>query len=112
MARSHGFDLSHFAEDAQDRFGRQFANLAKDASHLSDALSRYSGGARHDLAHLAHDLADGALHQGSVAAQVLGKQAWKAGQAVRRDPAPTVAAIVGIACLVSLVRASNGARRH
>lgn len=111
MARSRGFDLSHFTDDAQDRFGRQFSSLARDASHLSDALSRYSAGARHDVGHFAHDLADGAMHQGAVAARVLGKQAWKAGKAVRRDPAPTMAALVGIACLVTLVMAS-GSRRH
>ncbi len=111
MARSHGFDLSHFTDDAQDRFGRQFSSLARDASHLSDALSRYSAGARHDVSHLAHDFADGAMHQGAIAARVLGKQAWKAGKAVRRDPAPTMAALVGLACLVTLVMAS-GSRRH
>lgn len=111
MARSRGFDLSHFADDAQERLGRQFSSLTRDARHLSDALSRYSAGTRQDVGHLAHDLADGALHQGAVAARLLGKQAWRAGKAVRRDPAPTMAALVGIACLVSLVMAS-GARRH
>ena len=111
MAHSRGFDLSQFTDDAQDRFGRQFSSLARDASHLSDALSRYTAGARHDVGHLAHDFADGAMHQGAIAARVLGKQAWKAGKAVRRDPAPTMAALVGLACLVSLVMAS-GNRRH
>lgn len=111
MAHSRGFDLSHFTDDAQDRFGRQFASLARDASHLSNALARYSNGARHDVGHFAHDVADEALHQGAVAARVLGKQAWRAGKAVRRDPAPTMAALIGIACLVSLVMTSNS-RRH
>lgn len=111
MARSRGFDLSHFTDDAQERFGRQFSSLARDASHLSNALSRYGAGARHDVSHFAQDLADGALQQGAVAARALGKQAWRAGKAVRRDPAPTMAALVGIACLVSLVMASGARRR-
>jgi hypothetical protein len=112
MAHARGFDLSHFSNDAQNRFGRQVSSLARDASHLSDALSRYSADVRHDAGHLAHDLADEALHQGAVAARVLGKQAWRAGKAVRRDPAPTMAALVGIACLVSLVMASGNSRRR
>lgn len=111
MARSRGFDLAHFTDDAQDRFGRQFSSLARDAGHLSDALNRYTSGARHDFGHVAHDLADGAMHQGAVAARVLGKQAWRAGKAVRKDPAPTLAAVVGLACLVSLVMASGTRRR-
>lgn len=111
MAHSRGFDLSHFTDDAQDRFGRRFASLARDASHLSEALGRYSNDARHDVGHIAHDLADEAMHQGAIAARILGKQAWRAGKAVRRDPAPTMAALIGIACLVSLVMTSNS-RRH
>ena len=112
MAHSRGFDLSHFSNDAQDRFGRQFSSLARDAGHLSEALRRYSADARHEVGHLAHDVANEALHQGAIAARVLGKQAWKAGKAVRRDPAPTMAALVGVACLVSLVMASGNRRRH
>jgi hypothetical protein len=111
MAHSRGFDLSHFTDDAQERFGRQFASLARDAGHLSSAMARYGNGARHDVSHLAHDFADEALHQGAAAARVLGKQAWKAGKAVRRDPAPTMAAVVGIACLITLVMASGSRRR-
>lgn len=111
MAHSRGFDLSRFTDDAQDNFGRQFSSLARDASQLSKALNRYSAGARHDVSHLAHDLADGALHQGAVAARVLGRQARNAGRAVRNDPVPAVVAVAGLACLVSLVLAS-GARRH
>lgn len=111
MAHSRGFDLSRFTDDAQDRFGRQFASLAHDASQLSNALARYGNGARHDVGHFAHDLADSAMQQGVVAARVLGKQAWKAGKAVRRDPAPALAAVVGLACLVTLVMASGTRRR-
>lgn len=103
-------DLSHFADAAQDRIGRQLSSLARDTQHLSDVLARYTDQKRHDLGHVAHELADEALQQGAVAAQVLGKQAWKMGKAVRRDPVPAVAAVVGVACLLSLVM-SSGARR-
>lgn len=112
MAHSRGFDLSHFTDSAQDRFGRQFSSLARDASHLSDALNRYTNGARHDVGHMAHDIADEALHQGAVAARILGKQAWRAGKAVRRDPVPTVVAVAGLACLISLVMSSGNSHRH
>lgn len=104
------FDLSHFTDTAQDRFGRQFSSLARDTRHLSDALARYASHQRRDLGHFAHDFADDAWQHGAVAARVLGKQAWKAGKAVRRDPAPAVAAVVGLACLVTLVM-SSGSRR-
>jgi uncharacterized protein YukE len=110
MAYSPGFDLSHFADDSQDRFGRQFAGLSRDAQRLSDALSRYTDSTRHDLGHVAHDFADEAWRQGRVAARVFGRQAWKAGKAVRRDPVPATVAVIGLACLLSLVTSS--AHRH
>lgn len=109
MVHSRGFDLSHLAEGAQDRFGRQFASLARDARHLSESLARYTDSTRNDLGHIAHDFADQAWHQGAVAARVLGKQARKAGKAVRKDPVPAAVALVGLACLLSLV-ASSGRR--
>lgn len=110
MGYSRSFDLSRFTEDAQDRFGSKFSSLARDAGHLAEALNRHSRGARHDLGHYAHDFADGALQQGATAARALGKQAWRAGNAVRKDPVPTVVALAGMACLLSLVM-SSGSRR-
>lgn len=104
------FDLSQFTDAAQSRFGNQFSGLARDVRHLSEALSRYTDHTRRDLGHFAHDFADDALLQGARAARIVGKQAWKAGKAVRRDPAPTVAALIGLACLVTLVM-SSGKRR-
>jgi hypothetical protein len=50
--------------------------------------------------------ADEAWAQGRVAARVLGRQAWKAGKAVRRDPVPATMAVIGLACLLSLLTAS------
>ena len=111
MAYSRGFDLSHFSDTAQDRFGRQFSGLARDAGHLQQALSRFSDDARHDVGRVAHDFADEAMHQGAIAARVLGKQAWKAGKAVRKDPVPAVVAVAGLACLLSLVMSSGSRRR-
>ncbi|MBN9311248.1 MAG: hypothetical protein J0I99_10420 [Devosia sp.] len=107
MAHSRGFDLSHLADGTQERFGRQFASLASEARHLSEALARYTESARHDLGHVAHDLADQAVQKGAVAARVMGRQAWKAGKAVRNDPVPVVVALVGLACLLSLVVSSG-----
>ncbi len=110
MAHSRGFDLSRITDDAQDRFGRQFAGLARDMRHFSDSLSRYADNTRHDIGHVAHDFVDEAWEQGRVAAHALGKQARKAGRAVRRDPVPAAVALIGLACLVSLVATSTHRR--
>ena len=102
--------LSGLYDDTQSTLSRRLGELARDAGHLSRSLEKYGDGARHDISRFAHDAADVALEQGAVAARALGKQAWRAGKAVRKDPVPTVVALAGLACLVSLVMSSGNSR--
>jgi len=111
MANFPGFELPHLSEHTQHRLGRQVASLARDAGHLSDALARYASSTRHDVGRIAHDVADEALHQGTAAAKVIGKQAWKAGRAVQKDPLPAVMAVAAIACVLRLVLSGPSRRR-
>lgn len=105
-----GLNLPGLYDDAQSGLTRRLSALAREASGISRSLERFGHGAGRDLSHVAHDMADGALHGGAVAARVLGKQAWRAGRAVRRDPVPAVVAVAGLACLISLIM-SPGSRR-
>ena len=113
------YDLPFLDHRAQHRLDRQLGGLAREAGRISELLSRYSSRAQRDAGHyahdagrFAHDLADEAWKQGSVAAKVLGKQALRAGKAVRKDPMPAVVAVAGFACLLSLVLASGRASRR
>jgi hypothetical protein len=103
--------LTGLYDDTQSSLSRRLGALAREASGISRSLERFGDGARHDVSHFAHDAADLALHQGSAAARALGKQAWRAGKAVRKDPVPTVVAVAGLACLLSLVMSSGSSRR-
>lgn len=104
-------ELPHFRDTANDRFGRHLAGLSRDAAHFTEAVRHQAAGTGHDAARFAHELADGAIQQGAVAAKVLGKQALQMGKAVRRNPLPTVVAVIGIACLASLI-ATSWSQRH
>ena len=106
------FDRTGFADDATQRIGRQLASLSREASHVTESLRRLTANTGRDAGHYAHDLADQALHQGTAVARVVGKQAWRAGRAVSRDPAPAIAAVVGVACLLTLVLGSGKRSRR
>jgi hypothetical protein len=110
------YDLPFLDHHAQHRLNRQIGSLAREAGQISELLSRFSSRAQRDAGHYAHDvgraaheLADEAWQQGAVAARVLGKQALRAGKAVRNDPIPAVVAVAGLACLLSLALASGRA---
>ena len=75
---------------------RQIANLRHDMAGVSRAVSRYG-------AHTAGDLGDQLWHQGEVVAQKLGRQAMKAGKAVKDDPVPAVVAVAGFALFMRLI---------
>lgn len=104
------YDLPFLDNSTQRRLGRQVSSLASDAGHITDLLGRFTANARREAQHYGHDLADGALHQGAVAARVLGKQAMRAGRAVGRDPVPAIVAVAGLACLLTLVTSSGKSR--
>lgn len=98
MSGFGGFDLNFSHND----MNHQLAGMRREAAKLSDNLARLARHTGHDMARSGHDLTDLAMAQLPVAARLIGRQAKKAGKAVRRDPVPTVVAMVGIACLASL----------
>jgi len=104
-----GLNLPGLYDDAQSSLGKRLNSLAREASGISRSLEHFGSGARRDFGHAAHDFAD----YGQVAARMIGKKAWKAGKAVRKDPVPAVVAVAGLACVVSLLMSSgsNKARR-
>jgi len=75
---------------------RQLASLRQDVSGVSRAVARYG-------AHTADNVGDELWHQGELIARRLGKQAIKAGRAVKEDPVPAVVALAGFACFLRLV---------
>ena len=75
---------------------RQLSHLRHDLSGISRAVSRYG-------AHAASDVGDQLWHQGEVVARQLGRQAAKAGKAVKDDPVPAVVAVAGFALFMRLI---------
>lgn len=107
------YDLPFLDNSTQRQISRQVSSLARDAGHITELLSRFTANARREAGHYGHDLADEAWHQGAVAAKVIGKQALRAGRAVRKDPVPAVVAVAGLACLMALLTsAGRSSRRH
>lgn len=79
-----------------EELSRQLSSLRHDMAGVSRAVSRYG-------AHTATDVGDQLWHQGEVVARQLGKQAVKAGRAVKDDPVPAVVALAGFALFLRLV---------
>lgn len=106
------YDLPFLDHHSQRRLNRQVSSLARDAGHITDLLGRFTDNARREAGHYTHDLADEAWQHGAAAAKVIGRQAWRAGKAVGKDPVPAVIAVAGLACLLSLVASSGRASRR
>lgn len=85
--------------DLED-IARQLSSLRHDVSGVSRAVGRYG-------AHTASDFGDQLWHQGEAVARQLGRQAKKAGRAVKNDPMPAVVAVAGFACLLRLALGSK-----
>ena len=92
MARSrHWTDALDIEE-----LSRQLSTLRHDVAGVSRAVSRYGS-------HTAHDVGDQLWHQGEIVARQLGKQAKKAGKAVKEDPVPAIVAVAGFALFLNLL---------
>jgi HJR/Mrr/RecB family endonuclease len=82
-----------------------------DLVHQISALRRDLTGSSRSLVrsatHTAADFGEDLLHQGERVARGVGKQAMRAGHAIQKDPVPTVVALAGFACLMSLILASK-----
>lgn len=103
LSKSYLRDARHFSRDVEDRMTRQLSHLSHEVGSISQALRRLGGETRHEAGHLAHEFADQAWQQGAIAAKLLGKQARKAGKAVREDPVPSIVAVAGFALFLNLV---------
>lgn len=92
MARSrHWTDALDIEE-----LSRQLSSLRRDVAGVSRSVSRYGS-------NTAHDVGDQLWHQGEIVARQIGRQARKAGKAVKNDPVPAVVAIAGFALFLNLV---------
>lgn len=79
---------------------RELAALSGEAGRRGQKLAERYG---HQLQHGAGEIGDALVHQGAAVARQVGRQARRAGQAVRNDPAPAVAAAIAVACVASLL---------
>lgn len=79
-----------------DELTRQLSSLRRDVAGVSKNVTRYG-------AHAAHDVGDQLWHGGEVVARQLGRQAKKAGKAVKEDPIPAIVAVAGFALFLNLV---------
>jgi hypothetical protein len=79
-----------------DDLAHQISSLRHEVAGVSRSVGRYGS-------HAAHDVGDQLWHQGEIAAKLLGRQAKKAGKAVREDPVPAVVAVAGFALFLNLV---------
>ncbi|WP_417308936.1 hypothetical protein [Devosia sp.] len=109
MAKSNR-NIAAWTQQAEDRLSRQIANLGQEASSIAETLGRYSARAGHNAGHFIHDVAEDAAHGTAVVASRAGRQAARAGRAVGKDPLPAVAAVAGLACLLSLLLGSRSRR--
>lgn len=92
MARSrHWSDALDLEE-----LSRQLSSLRRDVAGVSRAVTRYGS-------HTAHDVGNQLWHGGELVARQLGRQARKAGKAVKDDPVPAIVAVAGFALLLNLL---------
>lgn len=93
--------------EVSDNVSHHLAALRREVMALSGDAGRYGHtladryGPR--LAHGAGEIGEALAQQGAVVARQLGRQAKRVGRAAKHDPATTLAAVVGVACLASLV---------
>lgn len=92
-----------FSDIARDRLGRQVSALSDEVGSISEAIQKLARRTSREAGHIARDVTEEALHHGAAAARGLARSAGKATRAVKHDPLPAVAIVVGIACLFSLL---------
>ncbi len=68
-----------------------------------DHLGQFARQTRAIAEPVLHQAADYARHEGAVIAKVAGKQALRAGRAVKADPVPAIVGAIGIALFASLL---------
>lgn len=101
------FARRDWRDDVSDNVAHHLSALRHEVAALSGQAGRYG----HQLAdrygpqiaHGASEIGGALVQQGAAMAQQLGRQARRASRAVKDDPVPTVAAVVAVACLASLL---------
>ena len=97
------FQRSTWQHDAEEQLSHQLSRLSRDVADISRAVQHFGTDARHEAGAAAADLLDGAWHQGEIVARRLGRQAQRAGKAVREDPVPAIVAVAGFVLLLNLL---------
>jgi hypothetical protein len=101
------FARRDWRDDVSGNVSHHLAALRREVMALSGEAGRYG----HQLAdryvpqiaHGAGEIGEVLAQQGAVVAREVGRQAKRAGRAVREDPVPAVAAVVALACVASLL---------
>ena len=91
--------LSRSLTRHQHELEDQLAHLRRELAKLGRAVGHVGAEVSHDAAELGEALWKG----GSAVARSVGRSAVGAGQAVRRDPLPAIAAVIAAGCILSLV---------
>jgi ElaB/YqjD/DUF883 family membrane-anchored ribosome-binding protein len=94
--------IENVGEDASDALFSQLANLRKELSTISDAISDFGGSTFSEVQHNANALVKEVRHQGKVVAKEVGKQASVASKAVQDNPVPVIIALGTVLLLSAL----------
>ena len=96
--------LDRIDEREARRFGRALQTSAVQTRDVAeDHLTQLARQTRALAAPVLHQAGDYARHEGAELARIAGKQAMRAGRAVKADPVPAVVGAIGLALLASLV---------
>ncbi|HWA18226.1 MAG TPA: hypothetical protein VG757_04465 [Devosia sp.] len=94
-----------------DALQRQVAELGAQLGHSGsdarDAGYEFARSARHIAGSAAQEFGHLARHEGAVVARQAAKQALRAGRAVKADPMPALAALIGGAMIARLLAPSR-----
>ena len=101
------FALANLFPTRQTPIERQLGHLRREIASVSGAVRHLGSAAGASLSHGATEFGDQVMHQGAIVARRVGKQALRAGNAVRNDPVPTLVAIASLALLIRLFSSSR-----
>jgi hypothetical protein len=92
------FSLDSFLPHRQSPMERQLAHLRHELASVSGAVQHLAA----PIGHRAAEAGDRLLQQGSVVAHQVGRQALRAGKAVKKDPVPAAVGLITAALLANL----------
>ena len=92
-------------DEVQDRLVHQLAEIRRDVASLGKSVAVRGGHLHHDAGDIGEALWHGGeslLHGGEAVARQFGRQATRAGRALKEDPMP---AVIGVVAIVGVVAA-------